>query len=87
MSFKNSEFWNGMSQCFECVKLVEHLLYEQKKKVEWCNNRGRPVPNSVRYDIARMEHALGEKPFPPRIKDYFDFNKEEIGGLKNETLD
>ena len=71
MKIENSEFWNGMQQCFECVKLVKHLLKERESVVESYHKKGLPAPNSVRYDIARMKYALGETEEPARYKDYF----------------
>jgi hypothetical protein len=60
MKIENSEFWGGMRQCFECVRLVEHLLKERESVVDSYHKKGLPVPNSVHYDIARMKYALGE---------------------------
>ena len=71
MKIDDSEFWGGMQQCFECVKLVKLLLKENESTVNLYHKRGLPVPNSVRYDIARMKYALGETEEPARFKDYF----------------
>ena len=71
MKIENSEFWGGMWQCFECVTLVKHLLKERESVVDSYHKKGLSVPNSVRYDIARMKYALGEVEELPRYKDYF----------------
>ena len=71
MKIENSEFWGGMQQCFECVKLVKQLLKERESTVNFYHKKGLPVPNSVRYDIARMKYALGETEELARYKDYF----------------
>lgn len=71
MKIENSDFWSGMQQCFECVKLVKHLLKERENTVDFYHKKGLPIPNSVRYDIARMKYALGETEELPRYKDYF----------------
>lgn len=71
MKIEDSEFWGGMEQCFKCVTLVKHLLKERESTVGFYHKKDLPVPNSVRYDIARMKYALGETEEPPRYKDYF----------------
>lgn len=71
MKIENSEFWNSMQQCFECVKLVKRLLKERENIIDYYHKKDLPVPNSIRYDIARMRYALGETEEPPRYKDYF----------------
>ena len=57
----------------ECKKLVEQLLRENEIFLEHLNKNNKPT-QITRYNIARMEYALGKTDKKPNPKNYFNFN-------------
>lgn len=65
-----TDFWKEIAQGVRCIKLVQQLLREEEKMLDFLQERGSST-NSTKFKIDRMKYALGEISIPPHYKDYF----------------